>query len=217
MNRNELVEKLVKEGFSATTLCKFNDKQLEKFAKKVLSEATLNIPKTDQAAIKTAQDSKQTFVTYEEENIEEKEEEIIPVSKIRRSGTKKTRAFNAEKINEFVDNVVENNYHSLTTKGEMVELIKNKVTVISEKQNIPAIPEFMEGVEVAEPAVKPETKPAKPDTDTPPKEKPRHPGQRPVDPNQQPLPDPAPKAKAINGDEAKSKIIQMVHKIFTNN
>lgn len=287
MNRKELISKLVKEGFSETTLCNFNDKQLEKFANKILAEGTLNIPKKDQAAIKAAQDQQQTFVTYEEKNIEEfgpkpglgihqfykqlesekisiddflkntekgskklknlydflvkdqgyskaeiknkkkenksevKKESVeeMPNTADRRSGTKKKKAFNAEKLNEFVDNTVDNAYHSLTTKGEMVELIKNKISVLSEKQDTPKIPEFMEGVEVAEPAVKPEVKPApsKPDTDSPRREKPAHPGQRPVDPNKNPLPDPAPKAKAISGDEAKSKIIQMVHKIFTQN
>jgi hypothetical protein len=74
---------------------------------------------------------------------------------------------------------------------------------------------------MAEPAVKPDIKPApaKPDTDRPRREKPRHPGQRPVDPNKEPLPNPVPKArkKEISGDEAKSKVIKMINKIFTDN
>lgn len=222
MNRKELVEKLVKEGFSETTLCGFNDKQLEKFAKKVLAEGTLNIPKDDKAAIAAAETNKQSFVTYEEESMDEKEE-VIPVSKVRKAAKKKNKiekpGINLENINTFVDNVVENEYHSLTTKAEMVEMIKSKVSVLSEKQMTTKIPEFMEGVEVAEPAVKPDVKPAKPGTDAPGREKPSHPGKRPLDPNKQPMPDPAPKAQAkeISGEDAKSKIIQMVHRIFTKN
>lgn len=221
MNRKEIVEKLVKEGFSEATLCNFNDKQLEKFSKKVLKEAE-TVTKTvynskdpkDVAALNNALKNP----SISKDDIEVKEDDVIPVAKIRKSAGKKE--FNVEKISEFVDNVVENNYHSLTTKKEMVELIKSKVGVISEKETM-KIPEFMGEVELAEPAVKPEVKPApaKPDTDKPGREKPAHPGKRPLDPNKQPMPDPAPKAagKEISGDEAKSKIIQMVHRIFTNN
>lgn len=38
MNRNEIITKLVKEGFSEKTLIRFNDNQLKKFSDKILGE-----------------------------------------------------------------------------------------------------------------------------------------------------------------------------------
>lgn len=115
MNRAQLIKKLMSEGFTEKTLVKFNDIQLEKFAKKVLGEQTLNIPKDNKVAIDTAKKTKQTFVTYEESDIEEKkgeekwiqkavdpkkkgqlhkdlgvpEDEVIPVSKLKAAAKKK--------------------------------------------------------------------------------------------------------------------------------
>lgn len=115
MRRTQLIEKLMSEGFSEKTLVKFNDNQLEKFAKKILGEQTLNIPKDNKVAIDTAKKTKQTFVTYEENDIEEKkgkenwiqkatdpkkkgqlhkdlgvpEDEVIPVSKLKAAAKKK--------------------------------------------------------------------------------------------------------------------------------
>lgn len=130
-------------------------------------------------------------------------------------------AVNLKKLNEFVEGVVDKQYHSLTTKGEISELIKEKFSNLSEKESMNKLPEFIGEFEMTEPAVKPDVKPApaKPDTDRPRREKPRHPGQRPVDPNKEPLPNPVPKAgkKEISGDEAKSKVIKMINKIFTDN
>ena len=52
MKRAEIIEKLIKEGFSEKTLVKFNDNQLKKFAGKLLKEAQ-NVTTT-----KTVYDSK---------------------------------------------------------------------------------------------------------------------------------------------------------------
>jgi hypothetical protein len=71
---------------------------------------------------------------------------------------------------------------------------------------------------MTEPAVKPA--PTKPDVDTPKRQKPWHPGRRPSDPDGNPLPFPPAKAgdkTKISGDEAKTKIIGMIHDIFTKN
>lgn len=134
---------------------------------------------------------------------------------------KTSASVNLKKLHEFVENTVNKNYHSLTTKAEISELIKEKFNNLSEKEMIKGLPEFMNEFDMAQPDVKPDVKPAptKPDTDRPRREKPRHPGQRPVDPNKQPLPNPVPKAKGkeISGDEAKSKVIKMINKIFSDN
>lgn len=227
MNRKDLIGKLVAEGFSEKTLSKFNDNQLEKFSKKILKEAqTVTTTKTvynskdpkDVAALNTALKTP----NIDPKTIEVKEDDIIPVSKIRSKLKKKSKkTLNLKKLNEFVDNLVDNTYHSFTRKSEMVELIKEKMNTLSDKSEVPAIPEFMEGVMEDQPStapaptkpdVEPATDPGAPERQTPP-----HPGKRPTDPNQNPIPDPAPKASAkeISGNEAKSKIIQMVHRIFT--
>ncbi len=152
---------------------------------------------------------------------EVKEDEVISVGQLRKS--KKVKPV-FKNLHEFVENTINSNYHSLVTKGDMVSLVKEKVNESSnlyEKEMIDHLPEFINEFDMAQPDVKPDVKPApsKPDTDRPTREKPRHPGQRPQDPKKQPLPNPVPKAKAkeISGEEAKSRVINMINKIFSNN
>jgi hypothetical protein len=152
---------------------------------------------------------------------EVKEDEVISVGQLRKS--KKVKPV-FKNLHEFVENTINSNYHSLVTKGDMVSLVKEKINESSdlyEKEMIDHLPEFMNEFDMAQPDVKPDVKPApsKPDTDRPTREKPRHPGQRPQDPKKQPLPNPVPKAKAkeISGEEAKSRVINMINKIFSNN
>jgi hypothetical protein len=226
MKRAQLIEKLMSEGFSEKTLVNFNDKQLEKFANKVLKEAqTVTTTKTvynskdpkDVAALNTALKDP----NVNKNNIEVKEDEVISVGKLRKS--KKVKPV-FKNLHEFVENTINTNYHSLVTKGDMVSLVKEKINESSdlyEKEMIDHLPEFINEFDMAQPDVKPDVKPApsKPDTDRPTREKPRHPGQRPQDPKKQPLPNPVPKAKAkeISGEEAKSRVINMINKIFSNN
>ena len=90
MNRAQLIQKLMSEGFSEKTLVNFNDKQLEKFANKVLKEAqTVTTTKTvynskdpkDVAALNTAlKDPK-----VNKNDIEVKEDETIPTEKLKKS------------------------------------------------------------------------------------------------------------------------------------
>jgi hypothetical protein len=226
MKRAQLIEKLMSEGFSEKTLVNFNDKQLEKFANKVLKEAqTVTTTKTvydskkpeDVADLNTALKDP----NVNKNNIEVKEDEVISVGKLRKS--KKVKPV-FKNLHEFVENTINSNYHSLVTKGDMVSLVKEKINESSdlyEKEMIDHLPEFMNEFDMAQPDIKPDVKPApsKPDTDRPTREKPRHPGQRPQDPKKQPLPNPVPKAKAkeISGEEAKFRVINMINKIFSNN
>ena len=74
MNRTELVEKLLKEGFSEKTLVKFTDKQLNTLSERVLGEqstGTLKVAKGSPQE-KAAMAQKQAFVAYEGEMKEEK-------------------------------------------------------------------------------------------------------------------------------------------------
>jgi hypothetical protein len=71
MRRDIIVEKLIAEGLSEKTLVKLNDKQLNELAERMLGEA-LNIPMDKKDEIVKAQQSKQTFITYEgEEQVDE--------------------------------------------------------------------------------------------------------------------------------------------------
>ena len=212
MNRNEIITKLVKEGFSEKTLIRFNDNQLKKFSDKILGEG-LKVKADDLKADPALADKlkdKDVTVVPEEETMEPKVKKMTKKDVKEIASKNKIKRLDLKKLNEFVESVVDKKYHSLTTKGEISELVKEKIGASQ-------ISEF----EMAEPAVKPDVKPAptKPDTDTPRRERPRHPGQRPQDPNKKPLPDPPPKAstKEISGDEAKSKIIGMIDKIFREN
>lgn len=216
MNRVDTISKLIKEGFSEKTLVSFNDKQLEKFSKKILGEG-LKVKaddlKSDPALADKLKDKDVTVVP--EEKIEEPKGKKMTKKDVKEIVSKnKIKRLDLKKLNEFVEGVVDKKFHNLTTKGEISELVKEKIGGLSGKTQIS---EF----EMAEPAVKPDVKPApvKPDTDRPRRERPRHPGQRPQDPNKKPLPDPVPKArtKEISGDEAKSKVIGMIDKIFREN
>lgn len=223
MTRIEIIKRLVSEGFSEKTLVNFTDKQLEKLSAKLLGEG-LKVKADDLKADPALADKlKDKDVTV----VPEEESETPKMKKITKKEVKETsnkigvKSLDLNKLNEFVEGVVDKQYHNLTTKGEISELIKERFGTLSEKESVTKLPEFMGEIEMAEPAVKPDVKPApaKPDTDRPGREKPRHPGQRPVDPNKQPLPNPVPKAgkKEIGGDEAKSKVIKIISQILKDN
>jgi hypothetical protein len=211
MNRAETIEKLIKEGFSEKTLVKFNDNQLKKFAGKILKEAqTVTTTKTiytagdpkDKAAVNAILDKAAHDPSIlKDKNIEVKEEDVD----IKKDKKKKTKsAINLKNINEFVNNVVDKKYHTMTTKLEMVELVKSKMkTIVSEdltEKRMPKLPEFMSFDSIVS-AAKPEEAPAQPEVipDTPTRETPSredNPRKRPFrNPNEEPAVDPDPKAK----------------------
>jgi hypothetical protein len=109
-----------------------------------------------------------------------------------------------KQIKEWVNNVVDKKYHTMTTKLEMVELIKSKMnTIVSEdltEKRLPKLPEFMSFDSIVS-AGKPEEAPVQPEVipDTPTREKPTReddPRRRPFrNPNEEPGVDPDPKAK----------------------
>jgi len=85
MNRAQLIEKLMSEGFTEKTLVKFNDIQLEKFANKVLKEAqTVTTTKT----VYNSKDPKDVATLnsilkdpkVDKTKIEVKEDEVIPLN-----------------------------------------------------------------------------------------------------------------------------------------
>ncbi len=212
MNRAQLIEKLMSEGFTEKTLVKFNDIQLEKFANKVLKEAqTVTTTKT----VYNSKDPKDVATLnsilkdpkVDKTKIEVKEDEVIPVSKLKAKAKKKAiqKKLNLKNLNEFVENTVETTYHSLVTKGDMVSLIKEKLNEsdveLSEK-NVPRIPEFMSFDSIISAGEKEAPEKDAPGIDAPPKETPdvdrpeREPRRAPFrNPNEEPAVDPRPKAK----------------------
>jgi hypothetical protein len=216
MNRSEIIEKLIKEGFSEKTLVKFNDNQLKKFSEKMLKEAqTVTTTKTvytasdprDKAAVNALLDkAAHDPSTLKDKNIEVKEGDEMPVSKIKSIAKAKQKTKSVFKnINEFVNNAVDKKYHSMTTKNEMVELIKSKLNmVVSEdllEKTMSKLPEFLSfdaivsagQPETAPSPSTPETIPDTPTREDDPKKDPRRSPFR--NPNEEPAADPAPKAK----------------------
>jgi len=151
MNRNEIITKLVKEGFSEKTLIRFNDNQLKKFSDKILGEG-LKVKADDLKADPALADKlkdKDVTVVPEEETMEPKVKKMTKKDVKEIASKNKIKRLDLKKLNEFVESVVDKKYHSLTTKGEISELVKEKIGASQ-------ISEF----EMAEPAVKPDVKPA---------------------------------------------------------
>lgn len=212
MRRAQLIEKLMSEGFSEKTLVKFNDNQLEKFANKVLKEAqTVTTTKT----VYNSKDPKDVATLnsvlkdpkVDKASIEVKEDEVIPVSKLKAKAKKKViqKELKLKNINEFVNNAVESTYHTLVTKGDMVSLIKERINEsnfdLLEKKE-PGIPEFMSFDSIVSAGEKEAPEKDAPEIDAPPVEKPdvdtpeRDPRRNPFrNPDEQPVVDPRPKAK----------------------
>lgn len=196
MKRIDIIEKLIAEGFSEKTLVRFNDKQLEKLSSKILKEG-LKIKaddlKSDPALADKLKDKDVTIVPEEEEVVKKGD------------AKQKKSTLNIKKLNAFVENVVDKEYHTLATKGDIVSLIKERIN--TPKNNITEklqgrLPEFMSfdsiisaGQPQTEPAPQtPETIPSRPsEPKISPDENPR---KRPFrNPNEEPAVQPRPKAK----------------------
>jgi hypothetical protein len=224
MKRSTLVEKLIKEGMSEKTLVKFSDKQLSELAERMLSESDVMISKKDPLASQKIADAKkknQSIETYEDEMKEELKGNQKKLDKNHNGkidgqdfkilkGQKKEVKKSSE-VKEWVEKLVENKYHSFTSKNEIMELISVKInesdTMVQHgpkvKKGHNGVPEFMSYdsiVDAAEPKTAPTTKPA------PTKE----PGTKPTpnkDPRKTPFrpgPGPNPKPKALK-ETKKSK------------
>jgi len=67
MKRNEIVEKLIKEGFSEKTLVKFTDKQLSDLSSRIIGESITNVASTDVKTQDELRKKKLPFQVYSEE------------------------------------------------------------------------------------------------------------------------------------------------------
>jgi phenylalanyl-tRNA synthetase alpha subunit len=239
MKRSQIIDNLIKEGFSEKTLVRFSDKQLSDLHQRIISESDVMISKQDpnlQQKVADAKKSKKSIETYEEEKpsaglSKKKKSEIVKKAKkgedigkrgkefekiekkAKESGADNPKAVaaaqmwkNVKKENVEVKNwiktLAENNFHSFTSKGEIMELIQSKSSGVEfgskVKKGHNGVPEFMTYdsiVTAAEPKEKPQTRPTEtptkdPGTKQPPKKDPR---KTPF----QPGPGPNPKPKAL--------------------
>ena len=182
MKRNEIVKSLLKEGFSEKTLLNFSDKQLNDLAVRIFLGEMLNIPLGDKPAIEAAKKNQQPFMTFEREVGEElkgnqkkidanKNGKIDPEDfKLLRS-KKDSKKTEKKEVKEWVNRLAENNFHSFTSKNEIMELIKTKINEVEVGPNVKkghkGIPEFMSYEAITKPAptkpkVDPGTKPRTP-------------------------------------------------------
>lgn len=214
MKRDVIVGKLIKEGFSINTLVKFNDKQLMELASRMISEEDVMISKKDpqfQQKVTSAKKLNKTIETYEQEliggqkkldknhngKIDGQDFKILKGQK--KKNKDEAKPSKEKEVKEWVKNLAESNYHSFTSKNEIMELIGSKLNEsdiqygANVKKGHNGIPEFM-SYDVIKGDNSPKIAPAKPKVD--PGTKPKR--QSPFQPG--PGPNPKPKALKEDGD-----------------
>lgn len=177
MKRNEIVEKLIKEGFSEKTLVKFTDKQLSDLSMRILGEADVMISNKDpkkQEKVSKAKQIGQSIEFYEEKNKEEYCDKCDCVKS-------KCKCKKSE-VKEWMNKLAEDNFHSFTSKNEIMELVMTKLNEVEVGPNVKkghnGIPEFMSYDAISNTEVKeasPTTKPAPTKPKVDPGTKPRTP------------------------------------------
>lgn len=195
MKRSTLVEKLIKEGISEKTLVKFTDKQLLELSERMLGEQTKGSVVMKKATTPPADVKKMTDQGLNVE-LREKKDDVDEELKGNQKkldknhngkidaqdfkilkGQKKKNTTKTDKkdkeVKEWVESLAENNYHSFTSKNEIMEMIQFKLQEAGPNVNIGhnGIPEFMTHDGDVE------TKPAKPKVTPGTKPKPHNPNQ----------------------------------------
>ncbi len=205
MNRKLIIEKLLREGFTEKTLSRLSDKELNTLSSTVLKENTMMIPKDKVQDIEAAKKNKQTFVAYEEKDVNE-EKPSSKFSKEKKSKMVKKGEDVEKKVEESVSDVeewvldlAESKYSQFTSKKDIMNIISEKMETLNPmpsskpKKGHNGVPEFMtyDSIIATQPA------PAKPDVDTPVKPKTPEKPSKPRTPYQPgPGTDPKPKALA---------------------
>lgn len=203
MKRDIIVSKLMKEGFSEKTLVNFTDKQLNHLAERILGEnltTTLDAIKKSPALQAAAKDPKQSIKLVGEEDIEEglkgNQKKIdknkngkIDAEDFKLLKSKKKKDEKSE-VKEWVKTLAEENFHSFTSKNEIMELINVKLNE-AEVAHEPKVPEFMSynSIKSSGPAVaptKPKTSPGTKPGTSPGKPKPRTPYEPGIGPKHKP-------------------------------
>jgi outer membrane protein OmpA-like peptidoglycan-associated protein len=190
MNRVQIIEELLFEGFTEKTLSRLGDKQLSILAKTVIRESDVMISKKDPQVtqkIDAAKKQNKSIETYEEKEIEEE---------------------NEKEIEEWVLNLAETKYSQFTSKKDIMSVINEKMETFQPmpsskpKKGHNDVPEFMTYDSII--SSQPSISPSRPDVDTP--VKPKTP-EKPVKPRTPFRPGPVtkPKPKALS-EKKKEKI-----------
>lgn len=204
MKRNNIVESLIKEGFTEKTLVKFSDKQLSDLYGRIIGEADIMISKKDPQGQKKLIDAKKqnkSIEFYEEKPSaglsKEKKSEIVKKAKKGEDIGKKGKGFekvvkNAKKSGaENPKDVAAAAMWKNIKKNEIKEWVKQLAN--ENFHNFTSKNEIMEIINVKLMEQQPSTTPGRPDTDTPVRERPTtRPGkpkrENPFEPKHKPKP-----------------------------
>ena len=180
MKRNEIVQKLMTEGFSEKTLVNMSDKQLNMLSVRILSEADIMISKKDPLANQKIADAKKqnkTIETYEEElkggqvkldknkngKIDSEDFKLLKKNKKTEDYCdscdcvkSKCKCEEKKEINEWVKLLANENFHSFTSKNEIMEIINTK---LNEQGPAIAEPDIDVEPDIKEPAISPDKDP----------------------------------------------------------
>jgi len=187
MKRDVIVGQLIKEGFSEKTLVNFSDKQISDLHERIVVDADklktdpklqalANDPNTEVEVKEELKGNQKKLDKNHNGKIDGQDFKILKGQKKEVSKDKKSN------VKEWVESLAENNFHSFTSKNEIMELIQSKLNEsevmepqhgANVKKGHNGIPEFMtydaivgNGTKTApaKPKVEPGTKPAKPKT-----------------------------------------------------
>lgn len=155
MKRNEMVKTLLNEGFSEKTLVGFSDKQLSDLHVRLFGEekGSVVVPKgTNPVDVKKMTDQGLN-VELREKKKEVGEELKGNQKKLDKNKNGKIDAEDfkllrkKKDVKEWVENLANENFHSFTSKNEIMELIKTKLNEVEVGPNVKkghnGIPEFM--------------------------------------------------------------------------
>jgi protein required for attachment to host cells len=184
MNISELVKMLISEGMSEKTLVNFSDKQLSDLHERMVIDADkLKDPKLQAIAndpnieVEVKEDLKGNQKKLDKNHngkIDGQDFKILKGQKKKKSVKTDTKD---KEVKEWVESLAENNYHSFTSKNEIMEMIQLKLQEAGPNVNIGHndVPEFMTYESSSDGDV--ETKPSKPKVTPGTKPKPHNPNQ----------------------------------------
>ena len=196
MNRAETIEKLIKEGFSEKTLVGFSDKQLSDLHTRLFSEQNEQLKAKGSVVMsKNINPSDVKKMTDQGLNVELREKKKEVTEKLKGNQKKIDKNKNGKidsedfkllkkkkDVKEWVENLANENFHSFTSKNEIMELIQIKLNEVEVGPNVKkghnGIPEFMSYDAISNTEVKeasPTTKPAPTKPKVDPGTKPRTP------------------------------------------
>jgi hypothetical protein len=193
MKRSELVDKLIKEGMSEKTLVKFTDKQLNNLAERMIGEAVTttadvlsksaslqNLAKTQDIKLVGEEGKVSEELKGNQKKLDKNHNGKIDGQDFKILKGQKKEVKKSSEVKEWVEKLVENKYHSFTSKNEIMELINvklNESEVHQYGENVKTghngLPEFMTydaivsnspKIAPSKPKVDPGTKPNKPKT-----------------------------------------------------